>query len=139
MQRTNTDHSCVGRNLFNELENYRRYLQTIPAKAGISMATALRRQWRRQQCQISHNSPFPSQDHSCVGRNLTVMCCQQCQNPPTHSRSPTDHSCESRNLQGDSPLATMRRAAIMQHSPTIPRPHNIHSCGSRNLTVICRQ
>ena len=103
MRRTNTDHFRVGINLFGELANYRRYLQTIPAKAGISQSyiannTKIHRYTpvphrpflRKQEspgrqpsgdnggdnnATFTNNPPSPT-DHSCVGRNLTVMCCQ---------------------------------------------------------------
>ena len=101
--------------------NYRsptipRHTTFIPAKAGISRAIALRRQWRRQQCNIHQQSPVPHKtipakagiSQSCVANNTKI----RRYTPVPH----TDHSCD---IQGDSPPATMA-ATTMPNPPTIP-------------------
>ena len=72
--RSPRDHSCEGRNLTVSCATIRQIRprfpvprKTIPAKAGIS-------QCRVPQFADSPPIPRPPEDHSCVGRNLTVSC-----------------------------------------------------------------
>ena len=105
-----TDHSCEGRNLIATCRQRRRILG-----GGRGMATIRRivahdtvrflptQEWSRgkreciakntpdccpHNCQNRPRFPFPPQDHSCEGRNLTVQCIQISANPP---QSPVPH------------------------------------------------
>ena len=104
------DHSCEGRNLIATCRQRRRLLC-----GGRGMATIRRivahdtvrflptQEWSRgkreciakntpdccpHNCQNRPRFPFPPQDHSCEGRNLTVQCIQISANPP---QSPVPH------------------------------------------------
>ena len=80
----------------------------------------------RKQCQIRPRFPFPPEDHSCEGRNLTVSYRQQSPRIRPHTPvPPTDHSCESRNgLRGNAKESPKYPQNIPKILPRIPVPHN---------------
>ena len=79
------DHSCVGRNLtivcrpvknrFLPSQEWSTCVQRIVGEFGDCVGDNLCGE--RRQCHIHRYIPVPPVDHSCVGRNLTIVCRQR--------------------------------------------------------------